>query len=162
VNQAADTRATVVRQRPTSAGARVRDVVVATASLAVLGLLVLYAVAAPSAKLTATVGPVVPRPGNSAVVQGRVLDSGGGGLGGAEIVVRSHGRQLAAAQSHDDGTFRIDLGGRCAAYDVSIRARASGADVRTAASRQLCPGDALPVDARVVTEGHFLWVPGPR
>jgi hypothetical protein len=135
---------------------------VAASSLAVIGLVVLYAVAAPSAKLTASVGPVVPRPGSSAVVQGRVLDAGGGGLGGAEIVVRAHGRQLAAARSREDGTFRVGLGGRCATYDVSIRAHSSGANVHAATSRQLCPGDALPVDARVVTEGHFLWVPGPR
>ena len=122
----------------------------------------LYAVAAPSAKLTASVGPVVPRPGTVAVVQGRVLNASGGGLGGAEIVVRAHGHRLATARSHDDGTFQIDLDGRCTPYDVSIRAHASGADVRTATNRRLCPGDALPVDARVVTEGHFLWVPGPR
>jgi hypothetical protein len=162
MEQVANTRASAWRQRPTSARARARDVVVAAASLAVIGLLVLYAVAAPSAKLTASVGSVVPRPGNTAVVEGRVLDAGGGGLGGAEIVVRSDGRQLAAAHSRDDGTFRIDLGRRCAAYDVSIQAHSAGANVHTATSRRLCPGDALPVDAHVITEGHFLWVPGPR
>lgn len=162
MEQAANTRASAWRQRPTSVRARAHDAVVGTASLAVIGLLVLYAVAAPSAKLTASIGPVVPRPGNSAVVQGRVLNSSGGGLGGAEIVVRSQGRQLASVRSHDNGTFRIDLGRRCATYDVSIHARSAGTNVRTATSRQLCPGDALPVDAHVVTEGHFLWVPGPR
>ena len=55
--------------------------------LFVIALLVLYAVAAPPAKLSTDFGHVVPRPGSSAVVQGRVLNSGGGGLRGAEIVI---------------------------------------------------------------------------
>lgn len=96
------------------------------------------------------------------MVEGRVLEADGGGLQGAQIVVREGGRVVANAQSRDDGAFRVDLRGGCAAYDVSIRARASGSNVDAATRRQLCPGDALPVDARVVTEGHFLWVPGPR
>jgi hypothetical protein len=142
--------------------ARARDMIVAASSLGVLGLLVLYAVAAPTSKLTASFGPVVPRPGAAAVVQGRVLSADGGGLEGAQIVVRAHGRPAGTVRSRDDGAFRIDLRGRCAAYDVLIRARASGSTVDADTNRQLCPGDALPVDARVVTQGHFLWVPGPR
>ena len=118
--------------------------------------------AAPSAKLTASFGPVVPRPGANAVVEGRVLKADGGGLQGAQIVVRESGHPVGNAQSRDSGAFRVDLRGSCAAYDISIRARASGSNVDATTRRQLCPGDALPVDARVVTEGHFLWVPGPR
>jgi hypothetical protein len=140
----------------------VRDVVVAASSLGVIALLVLYAVAAPTAKLTAKFGEVVPRPGATAVVQGRVLEADGGGLQGAEIVVLAHGRPAGKARSHDDGAFRVDLRGTCAAYDISIRAHASGSDVAAATRRQMCPGDAVPVDARVVTQGHFLWIPGPR
>jgi hypothetical protein len=141
---------------------RPRDVVVAVSSLGVLALLVLYAVAAPTAKLNASFGAVVPRPGATAVVQGRVLDTDGGGLKGAQIVVRTHGRRAGTARSHDDGAFRIDLRGNCAVYQISIRARAAGSSVDAVTRRHLCPGDALPVDARVVTQGHFLWVPGPR
>jgi hypothetical protein len=136
--------------------------VVAVASAGVLGLLVLYALAGPTAKLAADVGPVVPRPGSTAVVQGRIIESGGGGLDGARIVIRRSGRQVGSAVSDDAGAFRVELGGGCASYRISIRARALGSDVDTVARRRLCPGDALPVDVRVVTQGHFLWVPGPR
>ena len=140
----------------------VRRKKVAAASVGVLALLVLYAVAAPSAKLKASFGPVVPRPGTNAVVEGRVLEANGGGLQGAQIVVRSDGHPVGDARSRDDGAFRVDLHGSCAAYVISVRAHESGSDVDATTKRQLCPGDALPVDARVVTEGHFLWVPGPR
>jgi hypothetical protein len=64
--------------------------------------------------------------------------------------------------SDDAGAFRVYLLGGCAVYGISIRAHAVGATVETATRRQLCPGDALPVDVRVVTQGHFIWVPGPR
>jgi len=140
----------------------IRDVVVAASSLGVIALLVFYAVAAPTAKLSADFGHVVPRPGNAAIVQGRVLDSGGGGLDGAQVTVSRSGGPAARTVSANDGTFRINLRGSCATYSIALRAHASGSDVETATRRQLCPGDALPVDARVVTEGHFLWVPGPR
>jgi hypothetical protein len=139
-----------------------RDVAVASSSLAVIGLLVLYAAAGPSARLSADFGPVVPRPGTTAIVQGRVLDSGGGGLDGAQVVVDRYGRTAGRAISDDAGTFRIDLRGSCAVYRISVHAHAVGSDVETATHRQLCPGDALPVDARIVTQGHFIWVPGPR
>jgi hypothetical protein len=141
---------------------RVRDVFVACASVAVLALLVLYAVAAPTATLSTDIGPVVPRPGSKAVVQGRVLEANGGGLRGARIDVRRTGRTAGTAVSDNAGAFRVELPGSCAVYDISLRARADGSTVSTATRHQLCPGDALPVDARVVTQGHFLWVPGPR
>jgi len=141
---------------------RLHDATVAFASIGVLALLVFYAVAAPTARLTASVGPVVPRPGSRAVVQGRVLGSSGGGLDGALIDVRKEGRSVGRATTDDAGAFRVDLVGRCAVYDISVRARAVGSTVTTAARRQLCPGDALPMDVRVVTQGHFLWIPGPR
>jgi hypothetical protein len=139
-----------------------RDTVVGGASIGVLALLVAYAVAAPTAELNADVGPTVPRPGPTAVVQGRVLEAGGGGLDGAQIEVRAAGRQAESATSDDSGSFRVELSGGCAAYDISLLARADGETLRAATHRRLCPGDALPVDARVVTHGHFLWVPGPR
>jgi hypothetical protein len=150
------------RQEARSPRVPVRDATVAFASAGVLVLLVLYAVAAPSAGLTATVGQVVPRPGSTALVQGRVIEPDGGGLDGARVVVRRSGRTAGAALSNDAGTFRVELSGPCAVYDISVRARALGSTVKTAARRQLCPGDALPLDVRVVTQGHFLWIPGPR
>ena len=141
---------------------RLHDATVAVASVGVLGLLVLYAIAAPSVSLTASAGSVVPLPGPTAVVVGRVLTSGGGGLKGARIDVRRSGREAGTGLSNAAGAFRVELPGRCAVYSVSIRARAQGSTVAATVRRRLCPGDALPVDARVVTQGQFLWVPGPR
>jgi hypothetical protein len=136
--------------------------VVAASSFGVVGLLVLYAVAAPTAKLDADFGPIVPRPGTTAIVQGRILDTGGGGLAGAHVVASRGGRAVGRGVTNAGGTFRIELRGGCAFYGISVQARAVGSDVETSTRRQLCPGDALPVDARIVTQGHFLWVPGPR
>ncbi len=152
----------VKRRKGRSPHPRVRDIFVASASVGVLALLVLYAVAAPTATLSTDIGPVVPRPGSKAVVQGRVLEPNGGGLRGARIEVRRTGRTAGTAVSDAAGVFRVELPGSCAVYDISLRARAEGSTVTTATRHQLCPGDALPVDARVVTQGHFLWVPGPR
>jgi hypothetical protein len=139
-----------------------RDATVAFASVAVIGLLVLYALAGPTAKLDASFGPIVPRPGTSAIVQGRIIDSGGGGLGGAEVIVARSGQATGRTVSNDAGAFRLDLRGGCAVYRISVLAHAEGSDVKSTTRRQLCPGDALPIDARVVTQGHFIWVPGPR
>jgi hypothetical protein len=95
-------------------------------------------------------------------VEGRVLTAGGGGLEGAEVAVLRAGGDRQTASSGPDGTFRVFLSGGCSTYTVLLRARASGDAVETASRARLCPGDSLPVDARVVTYGHFLWVPGPR
>jgi len=130
----------------------------------VLALLVLYAVAAPTASLSASVGPVVPRQGANPVVLGRVLGTTGGGLRGARIAVARPGakRSFASATSDRSGSFQLELPGRCGVYEISIEARAEGENVHTSDRRRLCPGDALPIDARVKTQGHFIWVPGPR
>jgi hypothetical protein len=153
-----------VEPQPRAHGPRAyaRDATVAFASAGVVAFLVFYAVAAPTARLSADVGSVVPRPGSTAVVQGRVIEPDGGGLKGARIAVRRDGRVAAAGISDDAGAFRVEVAGRCAVYDISVRARALGSTVTAGARRQLCPGDALPVDVRVVTQGHFLWIPGPR
>ena len=155
-------RGRVQRRKARSPQARIRDVLVAGASIGVVGLLVLYAVAAPTAALRTDVGPVVPRPGSTAVVQGRVIGADGSGFRGARIEVRRTGRLAGTAVSDGAGVFRVSLAGSCGVYDISLRARTQGSTVKAATRRQLCPGDALPVDARVVTQGHFLWVPGPR
>jgi hypothetical protein len=152
----------VKRRKGRSPHPHVRDLFVACASIGVLALLVLYAVAAPTATLSTDIGPVVPRPGSRAVVQGRVLEPNGGGLRGALVEVRRTGRTAGTAVSDDAGVFRVELSGSCAVYDILLRARAEGSTVSAVTRHQLCPGDALPVDARVVTQGHFLWGPGPR
>jgi len=139
-----------------------RDVTVALASAGVLALLVLYALAAPSVSLSTRVGSVVPLPGQSAVVVGRVVGSDGNGVKGARIEARELGRRTIKGTSDAAGAFRVSLPGRCAVYHVSIYAAASGSTVAARVQHRLCPGDALPVDARVVTQGQFLWVPGPR
>lgn len=142
--------------------ARLRDPFVAAASAAVLAFLVLFALSAPSAELRASVDPAVPRPGSEAVVEGRVLTADGDGLGGARIHVRRAGRVAGTAVSDDAGAFRVELDGGCSPYAISVSAEVEGDEVATRSTRRLCPGDALPIDARVVTRGHFLWVPGPR
>jgi hypothetical protein len=135
---------------------------VACVSVAVLLFLVAFAIAGPSPELETSVGPVVPRPGTSALVAGRVVAADGAGLEGAEVAVERSGRVLASVRSDSAGAFRLELRGRCATYAISLEARTLGEDVRTTSRRRLCPGDSLPVDARIVTQGHFLWVPGPR
>jgi hypothetical protein len=137
-------------------------VFVACASAGVVAFLVAYALAAPTVDLTATVGAPVPQPGPSAVVHGRVLEVDGSALDDAHIEVRRENRIIASAASDRAGRFRIALPGGCAAYEISLRATAQGDAVETASRARLCPGDALPVAARVVTQGHYLWVPGPR
>lgn len=139
-----------------------RDVTVASVSGVVVALLVAYVFAGPSAELTASVGPVVPRPGTSALILGRVLQVDGGGLEGARIEVRRSGRLAGTTVSDAAGRFGVDLRGACSAYAITLRAEAEGSTVGTVTRHRLCPGDALPIDARVVTHGHFLWVPGPR
>ena len=139
-----------------------RNVAVAFASVAVLAFLIAYALAAPTPELTLSVGSVVPQPGTTAVVQGRVVEPDESGLGGLRIEVRRGGRIAAAALSDGTGRFRVDLTGRCGVYEVLLKARWQGSALESTARRRLCPGDALPLDARVVTQGHYLWVPGPR
>jgi hypothetical protein len=140
-----------------------RDAWVALVSAGVVALLVLYAVAAPTSELSASIGQPVPRPGSTAVVQGRFLEADGSPLAGAHVdVERAGGGMTAKSVSADDGTFRVEVSGGCSAYTISLRADAQGSPVAAESQRRICPGDAVPVVARVVTQGHFLWVPGPR
>ena len=136
--------------------------VVATWSVAVLVFLVLFAVAAPSSKLSADFGPVVPRPGDAVTVEGRVTGPSGNGLEGAEIEVRSQGMSPVRRLADASGAFRVAFDGSCSQYVLALSAESGGDTVETTSRHRLCPGDSLPVDARVVTQGHFLWIPGPR
>jgi hypothetical protein len=139
-----------------------RDATVALASAGALALLVLYAIAAPTVSLSTKVGSVVPLPGPTAIVVGRVIGSDGSGVKGARIEAHETGRRTIRGTSDSTGAFRVALPGHCAMYHVSIYAPASGSTVASRIQHRLCPGDALPVDARVVTQGQFLWIPGPR
>lgn len=139
-----------------------RNVTVALASAGVVALLVAYALAAPTPDLRLEVGHVVPQPGATAVVEGRVVEPDASGLGGARIEVRRTGDTSAAAVSDTAGRFRVDLAGGCGSYEVVMRATWKGSALEDRARRRLCPGDSLPIEARVVTQGHYLWVPGPR
>jgi hypothetical protein len=138
-----------------------RNVTVAFASAAVVALLVGYALAAPTPELTVRVGHVVPQPGEAAVVQGRVVEPDARGLRGLRVEVR-RGREVSAAVSDRTGRFRVDLAGGCGTYEITLAGRWRGSALEGDARRRLCPGDALPIQARIVTQGHFLWVPGPR
>jgi len=142
--------------------ARLRDVGVACSSLLVLALLVGYALAGPTPELTAAVGPVVPQPGTSAVVQGRVTDASGDGLEGARIEVKRAERVFGSAVSDGDGRFRAMVKAPCGRYEISLRATTQGSNLETSPREYMCPGDAVPIEARIVTHGHFIWVPGPR
>src|SRR5262245_56716150 len=140
----------------------VRNAFVATTSAAVVALIGFVAFAAPSSKITAQVGPVVPRPGSNAIVDGRVLSASGNGLEGAHVAVTRSGGKREVASSGENGTFRVVLEGGCSTYTVVVRAQTNGGDIETASRVRLCPGDSLPVDARVKTYRNFIWVPGPR
>jgi hypothetical protein len=91
-----------------------------------------------------------------------MLAADGSGLEGARVEVERAGRTAATAVTRDDGAFRVELEGGCSVYAIALRTEAEGSPVEQVTRRRLCPGDSLPVVARVVTHGHFLWVPGPR
>jgi hypothetical protein len=140
----------------------VRNVTVALASAGVVAFLVAYAFAAPTPELELAVGHVVPQPGAGAVVQGRIIEPDTSGLRGVDVEVRRRGTISGKAVSDRTGKFRVDLRAACGVYEVTLRTSWQGSALERRTRRRLCPGDALPLDARVVTQGHYLWVPGPR
>jgi hypothetical protein len=139
-----------------------RNVTVAIASAGVVAFLVAYAFAAPTPELQLAVGQVVPQPGAGAVVQGRIIEPDTSGLRGVDVEVRRRGIISGKAVSDRTGMFRVDLRAACGVYEVTLRASWQGSALERRTQRPLCPGDALPLEARVVTQGHYLWVPGPR
>jgi hypothetical protein len=151
-----------VRLRAEPRHGTVRNVAVALASLGVVALLIGFVFAAPTPELKLAVGQVVPHPGAAAVVQGRALEPDESGLGGVRIEVLRGGAISGAAVSDGSGRFRVNLTGACGLYEITLGAKWQGSTVRQKARHRLCPGDGLPLDARIVTQGHFLWVPGPR
>lgn len=139
-----------------------RNATVAFASVGVIALLVAYALAAPTPELRLEIGHVVPQPGATAVVEGRVIEPDASGLGGSRVEVRRGSGLSGIAVTDGAGRFRVDLAGACGTYEVVLQASWKGSALEERARRRLCPGDSLPVEARVVTQGHYLWVPGPR
>jgi hypothetical protein len=96
------------------------------------------------------------------VVEGRVVEPDASGLGGLRVEVHRAGGMSQTTVSDDTGRFRVALGRACGLYEVALRTTWKGSPLEGSAERRLCPGDSLPIDARVVTVGHYLWVPGPR
>jgi hypothetical protein len=78
------------------------------------------------------------------------------------VEVRRGSGVPASDVSDGAGRFRVALAGGCGVYEVTVRGSWHGSTFEEDARRRLCPGDALPLEARVVTQGHYLWVPGPR
>jgi hypothetical protein len=94
------------------------------------------------------------------VLHGRILESNGGGLENAALEVSGPtGTRIARAGKQ--GFFRLDLLGSCSTYRIALRARSHGRALATRLARRLCPGEELEVDARVVVDGHFIWMPTP-
>jgi hypothetical protein len=152
-------RRQVTAARARSPRALFRDCAVALASAAVVAFLVGYALTTPRFTLRTTVSGVEHHPGSAAIVQGRVLEADGDGVGDAEVRVRRARGVSRVTRTGEEGRFRVDLGGSCAASRIEVSVRTEAKIVRSTLRRQLCPGDAVEVDARLVTRGHLIWVP---
>jgi hypothetical protein len=77
-------------------------------------------------------------------------------------VTVARGGEISATAVSDEAGFRIDLVGSCGTYEIALRTSWQGSALEHRGRRRLCPGDSLPLDAPVVTQGHYLCVPGPR
>ena len=93
----------------------------ALVSVGVIAFLIAYALAAPTPDLRLEVGHVVPQPGATAVVEGRVIEPDTSGLGGSRIEVRRRGGASGTDICDADGRFRVDLAGSCGTYEVVLR-----------------------------------------
>lgn len=137
-----------------------RDCVVALGSVAVIAFLVAYALSSPTARVEAAVAGVTEHAGRNGIVHGRVLEATGDPVEDAEVrLVRVGGRETAT-RTGERGYFRADVTGSCAAYRIVFRLDADrGTSAETGVAREICPGDAVEVEARVVTDGQLVWVP---
>jgi hypothetical protein len=119
-----------------------------------------YALSGPGLELAAVAADVHAHGGRQAVIHGRILESDGGGIANAALEVRSPtGTRIARAG--EQGFFRLDILGSCATYRIALRAKSHGQELGTRLARRLCPGEELEVEARVIADGHFLWMPTP-
>jgi hypothetical protein len=137
---------------------RLRDAFVFACSCAVVVFLVFFTFSDPGVRLVSHVSGPTAHAGAAALIVGRVTD-GDGGVGGATVVVRATGRGARVGTTAEDGTFRIRLEGPCTSYRVDVDARADGRELTSAATRQLCPGQALELEARVTRSSQMLWMP---
>jgi hypothetical protein len=135
-----------------------RDAFVFACSAAVIVFLVFFTFADPGVQLASHLSGPTAHTGSSALIAGRVMD-GDGGVGGATVLVSAPGRDTRVGTTAEDGTFRIGLGGPCSSYRLEVDARADGRTLSTAATRRLCPGQALELEARVTRSSTLLWMP---
>lgn len=136
-----------------------RNGAVALGSIGVVAFLIAYALSTPTVRVEAAVAAVSEHAGRNGVVHGRVLEAAGDPLEGAEVRLVGPGRVSRVARTGGRGYFRLDVQGSCAAYRIVFRVRGEGGPSEETIPRELCPGDAVEIDARVVTEGQFVWVP---
>jgi hypothetical protein len=153
--------AKVISSRVSHATARRvgRDVTIFSLSAAVMGLLVLYAVAGSGLRLAAVADRARTGGGAGAVVSGRVLDESGNGVKHVRVLVAAATRTPRRAFSSPDGLFRIGLAGSCERYEIRLTAEVHARTLATHLRRRLCPGELLRIRARVVSSGQLLWFP---
>lgn len=138
---------------------RARDCAVALASAAVVAFLVAYALTSPSFRLEAAVAGIEGHAGRQAVVHGRVLEANGEAIADAEVRVHRPGAKDQIGRSGARGYFRLDLRGSCARYAIVLLVRAEKRLLQKALNRDVCPGQAVELQARVVADGQFVWMP---
>jgi hypothetical protein len=136
-----------------------RDLAVFVCSLAVVGLLVAYALAGGGTKLAAVADRGVAAAGGGAVVSGRVVDERGNGVEHARVLVAGAERTPRRASSSREGTFRLSVAGPCERYDIRLTAEVESRTLATRLRSRLCPGELLRVRARVVSSAQLLWMP---
>jgi hypothetical protein len=124
-----------------------------------MAFLVAYALADPGYELATATSAVSRHAGSNAILNGRLVDGGGEPVEGARLVVERAGRRVDADVSDARGAFRVDLAGPCSSYDVALTANADGRRLTTRLRRELCPGEALTMKARVVGRGQLIWMP---
>ena len=137
----------------------VRDGAVALGSVGVVVFLIAYALSTPSVRVEAAVAAVSEHAGRDGVVHGRVLEAAGDPVEDAEVRLVRAGGAIRATHTGERGYFRLDVTGSCASYRIVFRVRGESERTEKELARELCPGDAVEIEARVVTDGQFIWVP---
>jgi hypothetical protein len=138
----------------------VRDCAVALGSLAVVAFLVSYALSTPSVRVELAVAGVTEHAGRDGVVHGRVLEAAGDSVADAEIrLVRAGGHHPRATRSGERGYFRMDVAGACALYRIVVVAQDESEPTESGIEREICPGEAVEVAARLITDSQLVWLP---
>jgi hypothetical protein len=134
-----------------------RDATVGLTSAAVMAFLVAYALISPTFALETSVSAAEKHAGSQAILHGRLVEADGDGIEDAEIRVSGPGMEPRVAHSGERGYFRLDLRGACAAPRIDVVVDAES--LRTTLRRDLCPGEALELDARLVRASRLTWGP---